>query len=477
MVQCSVVTESGALLRLCTLAILFMTAPAVAQTAAPAPIPTDAEIRQMLVTRVETQRQASGIVVGIVDATGRRIIAFGTIAMDDKRPMGGDTVFDVGSITKVFTALLLSDMVQRGEVALDDPVTKVLGAKDLPFLGRGDRDVTLLDLATHTSGLPLRPANLVSTNPDDKYAGYTTELLHQFLASFEFDRDPGRGYEYSNVGYGLLGEALSLRSGASYRDLLQLRITQPLGMTDTRVDPTEEMENRRATGYDYELKQVPRWDFGALESAGGLRSTANDLLKLLEAILGYRSSSLQPAMRAMTAATRTGGMQPATHISLAWNVYRTGGGEIAWKNGSVGGFRTFIGYDPQNRVGVVALANAQTAVGVDDVGLHVLDRNLPVDLHVPVIRQVVAVDPAILDRYVGRYQFSPTDIVTITRDGERLFMQQPGQDRIPLFAYGEREFFLKIVDAQITFESSGDGRATAAIWHQSGQAEKGPRIE
>ncbi len=258
MVQCSVVTESGALLRLCTLAILFMTAPAVAQTAAPAPIPTDAEIRQMLVTRVETQRQASGIVVGIVDATGRRIIAFGTIAMDDKRPMGGDTVFDVGSITKVFTALLLSDMVQRGEVALDDPVTKVLGAKDLPFLGRGDRDVTLLDLATHTSGLPLRPANLVSTNPDDKYAGYTTELLHQFLASFEFDRDPGSGYEYSNVGYGLLGEALSLRSGASYRDLLQLRITQPLGMTDTRVDPTEEMENRRATGYDYELKQVPR---------------------------------------------------------------------------------------------------------------------------------------------------------------------------------------------------------------------------
>ena len=353
----------------------------------------------------------------------------------------------------------------------------MLAAKDLPFLGRGDREVTLLDLATHTSGLPLRPTNLVSTNPDDKYAGYTTELLHQFLASFDFDRDPGSRYEYSNVGYGLLGEALSVRSGASYQDLLRLRITQPLGMPDTRIDPTEAMESRRATGHDYELKPAPRWDFGALESAGGLRSTANDLLELLEAILGYQDSSLHPAMRAMIATTRAGGMQPSTQIGLAWNVHRTGGGEIAWKNGSVGGFRTFIGYDPQNRIGVVALANAQTAVGVDDVGLHVLDRSMPVDLRAPVIRQEIAVDPAILDRYVGRYQFSPTDIVTITRDGDRLFMQQPGQDRIPLFAYGEREFFLKIVDAQITFESSGDSPATAAIWHQSGQADKGHRIE
>jgi CubicO group peptidase (beta-lactamase class C family) len=172
--------------------MLFVTSPAVAQTAVPAPFPTDAEVHRMLVTRVDTQRQATGIVVG--------------------------------SITKVFTALLLSDMVQRKELALDDPVTKLLAAQDLPFLGRGDREVTLLDLATHTSGLPLRPGNLLSDDPEDKYAGYTSELLHQFLSSFEFDRSPGSQYEYSNVGYGLLGEALSLRSGASYRELLRSRI-------------------------------------------------------------------------------------------------------------------------------------------------------------------------------------------------------------------------------------------------------------
>ncbi len=170
----------------------------------------------------------------------------------------GDTVFDIGSITKVFTVLLLPDMAQRGEVALDDPVTKLLAAKDLPSLGRGDREVTLLDLATRTSGLPLRPSNLISEDPESKYAGYTRELRHHFLSSLECDRSPGSQYEYSNVGYGLLGEALSLRSRAGYRELLQSRITRPLGMSDTRIDPTEAMESRRATGHDYELKPAPR---------------------------------------------------------------------------------------------------------------------------------------------------------------------------------------------------------------------------
>lgn len=116
-------------------------------------------------------------------------------------------------------------------------------------------------------------------------------------------------------------------------------------------------------------------------------------------------------------------------------------------------------------------------IGDDDIGLHVLGRSMPVDLRTPVIRQEVAVDPATLDRYVGRYPFSPTDIVTIARDGDRLFMHQPGQTRIPSFAYGEREFFLKIVDAQITFELAGDGPATVATWHQSGQTKQGLRAQ
>jgi CubicO group peptidase (beta-lactamase class C family) len=377
----------------------------------------------------------------------------------------------------VFTALVLSDLVQRGEVSLDDPAAKYLPAQAVRLPKRNGRQITLADLATHTSGMPLRPNNLISKDPDNKYAGYSVDLLYQFLSSFALTRDIGSEYEYSNVGYALLGQVLSRRAGQSYDELVRTHVTQLLNMHDTRIDLTARMKRRLAAGYSSELVPVPHWDLGALESAGALRSTANELLKLLEAFLGYRKSALSPAMAAMLETRRPGGMQPSTQIALAWNVYADGAREIAWKNGSVGGYRAFIGYDPKARVGVVALANAQTAIGADDIGLHILDPRMPVDLHVPSVHREVAVGPAILDRYIGRYRYSPTDILIVTREGAHLFGQQPGQDKFEMFPEGEHDFFLKVLDAQVTFESSGDGPATVAIWHQAGRDQRGERIK
>jgi D-alanyl-D-alanine-carboxypeptidase/D-alanyl-D-alanine-endopeptidase len=171
-------------------------------------LPSDAEIRRWLAVRVDTQRQATGIVVGIVAPGGERVVTYGTRGLADKRAMTVDTVFDIGSITKLFTALLLSDLAQRGQVALDDPLAKHL-PDGVHVAERNHRPITLADLATHTAGLPLRPTNLVSTDPDNKYAGYTVELLNQFVAGYTLTRDPGSAYEYSNVGYGLLGEAVT----------------------------------------------------------------------------------------------------------------------------------------------------------------------------------------------------------------------------------------------------------------------------
>jgi serine-type D-Ala-D-Ala carboxypeptidase/endopeptidase len=398
------------------------------------------------------------------------------MGLDDKRAVDGDTVFDIGSITKVFTALLLSEMAQRKEVALDDPVAKYLPA-NVHVPERNGRRITLADLATHTSGLPLRPGNLISKDPENKYAGYTVDLLYKFLGSFELAHDPGSYYEYSNVGYGLLGLALAKRGGQSYAALVQSKITGPLGMPDTRIDLTEEMKRRRPAGYNNELVPVPSWDHGALEADGALRSTANDLLVFLKALLGSKKSELLPAMKAMSVTRRPGGMQPAQQIALAWNVYADKGREVLWKNGSVGGFRSFIGYDPEARRGVVALINAQTGVGADDIGLHLLNPNFPVDMHTPRKHTAIKLDdPGILDRFVGKYQFAPNDIIIISREGDRLFAQQPGQDKLELFPESERDFFLKVVDAQITFELTGDGPSQVAIWHQSGQDQRGERI-
>lgn len=440
---------------------------------AASPRASDAEINRMLRTRVDLQKKATGIVIGVIDAQGRHISSYGTMSLEKKRPVDGKTIFEVGSITKVFTALLLADMAEQGEVALDDPVAKYLPA-GLPALH--DRQITLADLATHTSGLPLRATNLVSKNPDDPYAGYTVELLDRFVASFVPEHEAGTHYEYSNVGYGLLGQALSRRAGKSLAELIRTRITAPLEMQNTGLALTPEIEGRMATGYSDDLKPAARWDFGALAGAGALYSTADDLLNLLEAFLGERKTPLRPAMEAMLKTRRPGGMQPANEIALAWNVFSDEGREIAWKNGSVGGYRAFLGYDAKAHRGVVALTNAQTAVGADDIGLHLLDPNIPVDLSISKPHHEIAVAPAILDRLAGRYRYSPTDTITVTRAGDHLLVVLSTSEKLEVFAEGERDFFAKSIDVQITFEAAPNEPANAAIWHQAGQSQRGERV-
>src|SRR5438270_16894 len=148
-------------------------------------------------------------------------------------------------------------MAQRGEVSLDDPAAKYLDAKKVKLPERGGKQITLIDLATHTSGLPLRPTNLVSKDPNDKYRGYTADLMYECLSSFALPTDIGTKYEYSNLGYGLLGHVLEKRMGATYSELVESRITQPLGMKDTRIDPTPAMKSRMAVGYNHELTPIP----------------------------------------------------------------------------------------------------------------------------------------------------------------------------------------------------------------------------
>jgi serine-type D-Ala-D-Ala carboxypeptidase/endopeptidase len=442
------------------------------------PILADEAIRQMLSTRIDLQKQATGIVIGVIDAKGSHIISYGATGLNDKRPVNGDTVFDVGSITKVFTALLLADMARHGEVSIDDPAAKYLDAKKVKLPERGGKQIALVDLATHTSGLPLRPTNLVSKDPNDKYRGYTADLMYECLSSLTLPTDIGTKYEYSNLGYGLLGHVLEKRMGATYPELVESRITQPLEMKDTRIDLTPAMKSRMAVGYNSELMPIPgEWRFGALQSAGAFSSTANDLLKFLAAFLGSKQLPLLAAMKSMLDTRRPGGMQPSTQIALAWNVYVDGEQEVVWKNGSVGGYRSFIGFDPKARIGVVALANAQTAVGVDDIGLHLLDERIPVDLHIPKPHKEISLRPEILDGYTGRYQFSPTDIMTVTREGNHLVGQLLDGQRFEMFAEGKHDFFMKIADAQVTFESSGEGPGKVAVWHQGGQDQRGVRIE
>jgi CubicO group peptidase (beta-lactamase class C family) len=456
-------------------AATLFTSGAAGQSMSNSPVPSDTEIRNILVQRIDTYHQGVGIVVGVIEPKGRRIVAYGTLNQGDGRTLDGDTIFEIGSVTKVFTSLLLADMVKRGELALSDPVAKYL-PPEVKVPERAGRSITLLDLSTHTSGLPRLPSNLQRRDLADPYADYTAERLYQFLSTYQLTRDIGSDFEYSNLGGGLLGFALARRAGMDYEALVRSRVAAPLGMNSTGITLTPEMKARLAVGHNDELKAVSNWNFQALAGCGALRSSVNDMLTFLAANLGYVKSPLAPAMASMLAVRRPTGSPRLGEIGLGWLIVKPSNHELVWHNGGTGGYRSFVGFAPNARVGVVVLSNTFTPTGVDDIGMHLLDSHAPL-MAPPKEHKEIAVDPKLYDAYVGQYQLAPNFILTVTREGDELFVQATGQPKFQIFPSSAREFFLKVVDAQITFETDSTGRAVSLTLHQNGANVPGKRVQ
>jgi CubicO group peptidase (beta-lactamase class C family) len=301
------------------------------------------------------------------------------------------------------------------------------------------------------------------------YADYSVDDLYQFLSAYELPRDAGAEFEYSNLGAGLLGHLLAYRAGTDYESLIRVRVTEPLNMPDTGITISSSMQQRMATGHNGLLAPVANWDLPTLAGAGALRSSANDMLTFLEAFLGYKETPLAPAMKAMLEVRRPVG-NTKLEIGLAWHVL----GESAWHSGGTGGFRSFVGFDPKARTGVVVLSNAFTPSGVDDIGGHIWNPKVPLaNPEPPKQRTEIQIDPKLLDNYTGRYQLAPNRILEITRDGDRLFAQGFGAQGIggptfEMFAESEKNFFVKVTGSQITFETGPEGRATSLTMHRAG---------
>lgn len=417
--------------------------------------PDDAAIRAILASRIDEHKRGVGIVAGVIDSSGKRVITYGKRSAGDTRPLDGDTVFEIGSITKAFTGLLLADMALEGEVTLDDPARKYL-PDGVKMPERGGHVITLRHLSTHHSGLPRLPGNLKPADPGNPYADYGLPQLREFLAGHTLRRDPGESYEYSNLGAGLLGYLLASRAGKSYEDLLRERIIDPLGMRDTRIALTDAMKSRLAQGHGPELEPVKNWDLDVLAGAGALRSTANDMLRLLEAALGGKLGE-----KLKLALADRKGAGPSMTIGLGWHVFE-GERRIIWHNGGTGGYRSFAGFCPATGKGVVVLANS--AHSADDIGLHLLDSTRKLQQ----FRKEIMLPEAVLDRYPGRYQFAPNAVLTVTREGTRLFAQLTGQPRLEVFAESERKFFLKVVEAQLVFGGEGNEKAPQVTLFQNG---------
>jgi CubicO group peptidase (beta-lactamase class C family) len=317
----------------------------------------------------ETRVRRSGLVVGVSLRGGTGLWHRGDL------PDGAGSVFEIGSVTKTFTALLLAELARDGVVRLDDPVADHLQGAP-PVVGR---PITLEDLATHHSGLPRLPAGLLlpalTTGRRDPYARLDEAALAEAVARTRPRRAPGEKFGYSNYGAGLLGWALARASGTTYADLVADRITRPLGLADTWVDVPAAARARVAPGHGWLGGSAGPWDLAALAGAGGLRSTAPDLLRYLAT---YAADASGPLAGAAAETRRVRHRVGRLGIGLGWMVLPGGQGparfrvphDVLWHDGGTGGYRSFAAVVPATGASVAVLTNQ--ARNVTGLGLRLV---------------------------------------------------------------------------------------------------------
>jgi CubicO group peptidase (beta-lactamase class C family) len=313
------------------------------------------------------KKKVVGLVVGISTTDGKRLFFnYGTTKLGGVKP-DEHTVFEIGSITKPITALLLAMMVNAEQLQLDDPAQKHL-PKELVLPRRGKREITLLELATHTSGLPRLPVNLSGTGKDpNPYGEYDRKKLAVGLLKLQIDDIESPKWAYSNFGYGLLSEVLVNKAGMSYENLLVTRIAKPLGLKNTFLQPTKERERSMAIGHNRKGDETAPWTFQALEGAGAIRSSASDMLTFLEVENGRRKCEFGKALT--LSQTPRVKVSAEDDIALGWLVTKQNP-RIWHHTGGTGGFRSFAGFCREPAVAVVILSNQSTEGGDRELMEH-----------------------------------------------------------------------------------------------------------
>lgn len=389
-----------------------------------------------------------GIVLGALEADGAtRIVSYGT-GGPDAPPLGPRSVFEIGSVTKTFTGTLLADMVARDEVALDDPVSMYLPVEvTVPSLG--GRRITLLDLATHRSGLPRSGRNPRVADREGADTDQGVEAMYAFLSAHELRHEPGARYEYSNVGFGLLGHALARAAGRRLPDLVRKRILDPLGMDRTGYVPTSEMAARMTPSSASDDAASANAD--ARRGAGGILSNAEDMLTYLEANVGPPETALERAMR-MAHRARMPTSDRGAEIGLAWRTHTVGERSIVSHSGRRAGHRAFIAFDPERRIGVVLLANSVAFTDIGDFGTSILMTPRPPP------EWNADVDPATHREYAGEYRGDSGGSVHVRWEDEGwLTYQPPGNARTRLHPRSDSSFYMLRGPWTLTFRRDEAG--------------------
>lgn len=367
-------------------------------------------------------------------------------------------IFEIGSISKVFTGILLADAVQAGKLGLDDTLAQRLPVK---FSDPATGAVTLKQLATHTSCLPRLPGNMTSGADRDPYAPYDNKALFEYLAGAKLEGKPPCASSYSNLGFGILGVVLETAWGKPWADLVREKIAVPLGMTDTAQELSEAQRSRFAEPWSGGEKAQP-WTFKAMAGAGALRSTLADMSRFADALLAGAKGPLG-SVWPLIAGGYADMPGVGGKIGLALIQTKDNGEEIYLHDGGTGGFRSTVQIRPGSGRAIVLLAS-NAAAEPDGWLASWLASGRP-----PVTRSEVALPAATLDEYVGVYSIDPTARFTLLRRGDGLIARLTAQPFAPLFASAKDEFFYKIADAQLSFHRDASGKITGLTLHQNGR--------
>jgi serine-type D-Ala-D-Ala carboxypeptidase/endopeptidase len=418
------------------------------------------EVDRLVKPLVES-KSIVGCVIGVVDGDKQEVFGYGEIHRGAGDKPDGNTVYEIGSITKAFTGTLLGDMVSRGIVKVDAPLQDFMPA-DVKLHLVKDHPIRLVDLASQSSGLPRMPYNVGPKDIKNPYVDYTPELMYAFLGKYELRRPPGK-YEYSNLGMGLLGHVLATKAGKTYEELVIERICDPLKMNDTRMKLTDDQKKRFAPPYDVELDDEKNWEFDALAGAGALRSTTNDMLKFAAACISDEKSDF---VRAVHEAWKPHNGKPGDiRVGLAWHQARDG--VSWWHNGQTAGYSSALFVYPPKNLAVVVLCNTATehTTPLAEKILQSLLGKTPDPIDLP---KVVTVATEVLKSYEGKYALSPLFAITVTLEGDRLMAQATAQSKFQVYPESETKFYYKVVDAQISFEKDKDGNVNKLVLHQNG---------
>ncbi|HEV8513123.1 MAG TPA: serine hydrolase domain-containing protein, partial [Cyclobacteriaceae bacterium] len=347
-------------------------------------------LEELCKQRVDSN-EMPGIAVATIEEGKSKFFSYGQSSLSSHEPVTSKTLFEIGSVTKTFTCSVLAYLAQKHEVALTDPAQKHLPSSIL-LPEKNKKSITLLHLASAHSGLPRMPGNFSPVDQSNPYIDYTEKELTAYLNNCELKYEPGTTYEYSNLGMGLLGFILTQEKNKPYSQLIKEIILSPLGMNQTFISGLEKSK-LLATGYrDNSPTKAWTWsNQSVLTGAGGIVSNAEDMLKFVAAQLNSDNSTLTSAFKEAHKERNEAG-DTTMQIGLGWHIRKH---KYIWHNGGTGGFRSFIGFDPVKKRGIVILTNSTT--GADDLGFHWLDESVPLKQ----VKKQISLDPTSLKEYEG----------------------------------------------------------------------------